>query len=172
MVDMPPNQAILYLSISVSLDVLCMSLYQALYTMYLSISLSLDVLCMSLDQALYTMYLSISLSLDVLCMSLYQALYTMYLSISLSLDVLCIHLHQSHYMYYASIFITLVICCPLGSSCRMQRGKPPTPTRESWIWHYTISWWSSSDAEALGNAEHPFIAIAPRSILARNGSIW
>ena len=24
----------------------------------------------------------------------------------------------------------------------------------------------------LGNAEHPFIAIAPRSTLARNGSTW
>ena len=29
-----------------------------------------------------------------------------------------------------------------------------------------------SDTGALGNAEHPFIAIAPRSTLARNGSTY
>ena len=29
-----------------------------------------------------------------------------------------------------------------------------------------------SDAGALGNAEHPFIAISRRSTLARNGSTW
>ena len=37
--------------------------------------------------------------------------------------------------------------------------------RMSWIWHQTISWWSSSNAEALGNVEYPLIAIAPRSTL-------
>ena len=31
---------------------------------------------------------------------------------------------------------------------------------------------SFSDAGALRNAEHPFIAIAPRSTLARSGSTW
>ena len=29
-----------------------------------------------------------------------------------------------------------------------------------------------SDAGALRNAEHPFIVIAPRSPMARNGSTW
>ena len=33
-------------------------------------------------------------------------------------------------------------------------------------------WWSSGNAGDLGNAEHPFIAIAPRSTLARRGSTW
>ena len=37
----------------------------------------------------------------------------------------------------------------------------------SWIWHETIWWSGSSDAGVLVNAEHPFIAIAPRSTLAR-----
>ena len=36
----------------------------------------------------------------------------------------------------------------------------------------TLNWLGSSDAGALGNAEHPFIAIAPRSTLARSGSTW
>ena len=34
------------------------------------------------------------------------------------------------------------------------------------------SWWGSSSAGALGNMEHLFIAIAPRSTLARSGSTW
>ena len=49
--------------------------------------------------------------------------------------------------------------------------EPPTQW-ESWIWHKTIWWWGSSNAGALGNVEHLFIAIAPRSTLARNGSTW
>ena len=39
----------------------------------------------------------------------------------------------------------------------------------SWIWHKAIRWWGSSNAEALGKAEYSFIAIAPRSTLARSG---
>ena len=36
-----------------------------------------------------------------------------------------------------------------------------------------VSWgWGSSDAGDLENAEHPFIAIAPRFPLAQNGSTW
>ena len=31
---------------------------------------------------------------------------------------------------------------------------------------------SDGEVPALGNAEHPFIAIAPRPTLARNGSTW
>ena len=33
-----------------------------------------------------------------------------------------------------------------------------------------VGWCGSSDAGALGSAEYPFIAIAPRSTLARRGS--
>ena len=44
--------------------------------------------------------------------------------------------------------------------------------RVSWIWHKAIWWWGSSNAGALGNAEYPFIAIAPKSTLAQSGSIW
>ena len=40
------------------------------------------------------------------------------------------------------------------------------------IGHKTIWWWVSSDAEALGNAQHPLASIAPRSTLAQNGSSW
>ena len=44
--------------------------------------------------------------------------------------------------------------------------------RLSWwvsqIWHKIIGWWGSSIAGALGSMEYPFIAITPRSILARS----
>ena len=42
----------------------------------------------------------------------------------------------------------------------------------SWIWHETIWWWGSSNAEALENADYTFIAIAPSSTLTRSGSTW
>ena len=53
-------------------------------------------------------------------------------------------------------------------------GYPPSHTHQwvSWIWHKTIWWWGSSYAGALGNVEHPFIAIASRSTLARSGCTW
>ena len=35
-----------------------------------------------------------------------------------------------------------------------------------------ITWWVSSIVGALRNVEHPFIAIAPASTLARSGSTW
>ena len=35
-----------------------------------------------------------------------------------------------------------------------------------------IWWWGCSNAGALGNVEYPFTPIAPKSILARNGSTW
>ena len=35
---------------------------------------------------------------------------------------------------------------------------------------WTVWWWGPSNARALGNTEHPFIAIAPRSTLAQRGS--
>ena len=46
------------------------------------------------------------------------------------------------------------------------------PLRVSCLWHKTACWWGFSDAGALGNAEYPIIAIAPRSTLARNGRTW
>ena len=33
-------------------------------------------------------------------------------------------------------------------------------------------WWGSSNAGALGNAEHSFIALTPRSTPAQSGSTW
>ena len=58
--------------------------------------------------------------------------------------------------------------CPVGWGCR--RVRPPN----EWPGYDT----KQSDGEvpvmfeALGNAEHPFIVIAPRSTLARRGSTW
>ena len=52
--------------------------------------------------------------------------------------------------------------------CTSAEGYPPRWV--SWVWHWTIWWWGSSDAGALGNVEHSFIAIAPRLTLARYGS--
>ena len=46
------------------------------------------------------------------------------------------------------------------------------PPSTEWILHWTIWCWGSSNDRDLGNVEHPFIAIAPRSILARNSSTW
>ena len=42
---------------------------------------------------------------------------------------------------------------------------PPTSVQDM-----TLNKFGSSNARALGNTEHPFIAIAPRSTLARRGS--
>ena len=65
----------------------------------------------------------------------------------------------------------------VGWGCRTHRlllcrGVRTPPQQVSWIWHETIWWWRSSNAGALGNAEYPFVAIAPRSTLARRGSTW
>ena len=43
--------------------------------------------------------------------------------------------------------------------------------RVSWIWHERIWWGSFSNVGALGNGEYSFIAIVPRSILARSISL-
>ena len=77
---------------------------------------------------------------------------------------------------YFFMYTFPILNCPVGWGCRIHRlllcrGVRPPP-RVSWIWHYTIWWWGSSNAGALGNAEYPFIAIAPRSTLARSGSTW
>ena len=67
--------------------------------------------------------------------------------------------------------------CPVGLGCRIHRlhlcrRVRTQPTWVSLIWHETSWCWESSDSRALGNAEHPFITIAPRSTLARRGSTW
>ena len=46
------------------------------------------------------------------------------------------------------------------------------PKGESFMWQKTIRSIGFSNSGALGNAECPFIAIAPRSSLARSGSTW
>ena len=67
--------------------------------------------------------------------------------------------------------------CPVKWGYRIHwlhlyRGVSPPPRWVSWIWHVTIWWWGSNNVGALGNAEYPFIAITPRSTLARSGSTW
>ena len=63
--------------------------------------------------------------------------------------------------------------CPVNWGCRLHqlhlcRGvRPPPSTSVLDIWC-----WVSSNAGALGNAEHHFITIAPRSSLARSGITW
>ena len=42
----------------------------------------------------------------------------------------------------------------------------------SWMWHWTIWWWGSSNTGTLGNTEYSFIVITLRSTLARNGNAW
>ena len=72
---------------------------------------------------------------------------------------------------------TILVCCPVGWGCRIHRlllcrGVRPPPPTSVLIWHQTIWWWGSGNAGALGNAEYPFNAVAPRSTLARSGSTW
>ena len=56
--------------------------------------------------------------------------------------------------------------------CFSAEGNPTPHQWVSWIWYYTIWWWGSSNAWALGNAQYPFIAITPKSTLAWSGSTW
>ena len=46
------------------------------------------------------------------------------------------------------------------------------PQRVYISWHSTIWWRGSRNAGIWGNAEYPFIALAPRSTLAWRGSTW
>ena len=62
--------------------------------------------------------------------------------------------------------------CPVSWCCRIyqlhlcRRVKPlPLLQRVFWLWHLTIWWWGSSNTGALGNTEHPSIAILP-------GPLW
>ena len=75
--------------------------------------------------------------------------------------------------YYKNILLSLVPS-RLGQqntlTASLQMGK--TPTKDLLDMTLKIWWWGSSNTGALGNAEHPFIAIAPRFILSRNGSPW
>ena len=78
--------------------------------------------------------------------------------------------------FISKLHITMTLC-PVSWGCRIHRlhlcGEVrPHPRWVPWIWHWTIWWWGSSDAGALGNAEYLFIAIAPRSTLAWCGSTW
>ena len=65
---------------------------------------------------------------------------------------------------------------PASWGCRIHqlhlcRGEE-LPHRGSCIWHRTIWWQGSSNAGDLGNAEYPFIAIAPESTLTRSNTTW
>ena len=57
------------------------------------------------------------------------------------------------------------------STTSLQRGKTP-PQWVSSIWHSIIWWWGSSNAGALGNAEHPFISITPGPISFLGVLLW
>ena len=94
----------------------------------------------------------------------------------------CVKHETWGHRYYHVIYIYIYICihtnrfCPVSWSCRIHQLHLCRGVRllqgVSCIWHSTIWWWGSSDAGAWGNAEYPFIAIAPRSTLPWNGSTW
>ena len=71
----------------------------------------------------------------------------------------------------------ILICVdgPVGWGSRIYRlhlcRRGRLPQRMSRVWHKTIWWWGSS-LNSLANVEYPFIAIAPRSTLARSGNTW
>ena len=74
------------------------------------------------------------------------------------------------------VVVVVVVVCPVGSGCRIHRlllcrGVRPPPNECP---RYDTKQPDGDDtkqpAGALGNAEYPFIAIAPRSTLARSGS--
>ena len=85
----------------------------------------------------------------------------------------CIYVYMhthTHIYIYIYIYIHTHIqthIYPVGWGCRIhrllcRRVRPPLPSS---VPDMTL-WWGSSNAWALGNAEYPFIAIAPRSTLA------
>ena len=70
---------------------------------------------------------------------------------------------------------TLMIFCPVGWDCRINwlhlcRGVRTPPPTCVLLWHKTGE--APVVLELWGNAEYPFIAIAPRSTLVRSGSTW
>ena len=82
----------------------------------------------------------------------------------------CFTLRSLFLIEYKGIVKVLCDNGPVSWECRIHRlhlcrGVRP-PQRVSWIFHLTIRWRDSDNARALGNAEYPFIAIAPRFTLA------
>ena len=90
-----------------------------------------------------------------------------------------------YYYYYKSmhsialnhLWDSFPLFCPVSCDCRIRwlllcRGVRPLPAMSVWIWHKSIWWWGSRNAEVLGKAEYPSIATASRSTLAGSGSIW
>ena len=78
------------------------------------------------------------------------------------------------YVTIAFIWFLSVLCNRVGWGSRIHRlhfckGLRPLCNNCS---GYDGWQWGFSDTEALVNAEHPFIAIAPRSTLAQSGSTW
>ena len=60
--------------------------------------------------------------------------------------------------------LALTLC--IIHQLHLSRGVRPPPLNEYLVYDTKdIWWWVSSDAGALGDAEHPFIAIVPRSTL-------
>ena len=89
-----------------------------------------------------------------------------------------LHTHTYTHIYIYIYKLTLIQQKTLAQSAgaieytdctSAQWGKTPTPNECP---EYDTKWRGSSDGGDLGNAEHSFIAIAPRSTLARNGSTW
>ena len=71
---------------------------------------------------------------------------------------------------FHSIFYSVGLGCRIHQLLLWRRVRPSHWV--SWIWHWAIWCCGSSNTEALENTEYPFIAIAPRSTLARSGSTW
>ena len=75
--------------------------------------------------------------------------------------------HYFHFIHFFEIVYTKYLF--LIAQSAGAEDPPPTSVLDMTL---KIWWWGSSDAGALGNADYPFIAIAPRSTLARSGSTW
>ena len=94
----------------------------------------------------------------------------------------CLHTHSWRYVWtpiYICIYMHIYshthpyLCCPDGWGCRIHRlhlcRGVRLPPNESPGYNTKQS---DGKVPGLGNAEHPFIAIAPRSTLPRSGSTW
>ena len=72
------------------------------------------------------------------------------------------------------------LCLSTGGPSRLGILNKPTASQQRakthpasvLLWNKLIWWLGSSNGGALGNAEHPFIPIAPKSTLVRIGSNW
>ena len=88
---------------------------------------------------------------------------------NIQLDIILSTKYYELYICITNLKIQRIFNCPVGWGCRIHRlhlckEVRPYPQHVSWIWHLTIWWWDSSNAGALGNAEYPFIAIAPGGV--------